>query len=304
MASQPGRRGLALTSAAEGGSAAPSLEDGLDVIEIAEQERAALPPGLWWLGCRPFVERLRVGEGALLAVNATWLAFARPGWRKALPLALLSTLVLATAYALNDWHDARGDLADPRKNRRLVRGLIDRRGSMATALAVAHLVLVGMAGLTMGFPSAAAVTAMLGINAAYSWRLKGVPFVDLVVVGLWGAAFVAIAGAPPSLCATVGLMTLIMHLFQIERDRHVDAANAISTTAVRFPNAASSALILACGLLAAALFPRLGPVGAASAAIPLGLYWWVRETGRAWMACRLYCGVVLLAAIGGFRGLG
>ena len=47
------------------------------------------------------------------------------------------------------------------------------------------------------------------------------------------------------------------------------------------------------------LAAQLGLLGALSAAIPLLLYLGVGDTGRAWMASRLYCAVVLLLAIGG-----
>jgi 4-hydroxybenzoate polyprenyltransferase len=260
------------------------------------------------LACGPLTERIKLGEGALLAINGCWILAATLRndalWPRAIGLALLSTLVLIAAYAVNDWHDARGDLADPKKNQRLVRGYIDHRRSFGAFLAGLHVALPVAAYFAFGLPQAAAVLAMLGINAIYSWLLKGVPIIDLIVVGLWGGAFVAIVDAPVWLCVTVGLMTSIMHLFQIEQDRHVDAANHIRTTVVSLPGAALSMLILICIALGIVLYREIGLIGAISAVIPLVLYRLVADTGRAWMACRIYCGLVLLAALGVFNGTG
>ena len=264
-------------------------------LPAAARARTHAEAGLPELLCGPLIERFRRGEGALLAVNLCWVAFAWPGAGVALAQAAVSALVLAVAYAVNDWHDARGDLSDPKKRRRLVLGLIERRRPVGIALVLLHVALVAAAALGIGSAAALAVAAMLGINVAYSWLLKGIPILDLVVVGLWGAAFVAIVGAPGWLCVTVGLMTAIMHLFQIEQDRSVDAVNAIRTTAVRLPSALHAALALICLLLAFMLLPRLGPVGAATALVPLALRLAVKQNAAAWMACRVYCGVVLVA---------
>ena len=264
----------------------------------------AVLAGFLELSWAPLVRRMQRGEGALLAVNATWVAFAWPGWGPAAFLVALSTAVLMAAYALNDWHDAEGDLRDPKKHRALVLGLIARRRPFGLWLAGLHVALVVVAAVAQDLATAAAVATMLGINALYSWRLKGVPLADLAVVGLWGAAFVAIVGAPVWLCAAVGLMTSIMHLFQIQQDRPVDAANHIETTVVRLPGAALVVLTTICAALAVILLPHLGPLGALSAAVPLALRVGVQDNGRAWMACRVYCGLALLAALGALRGVG
>jgi len=52
-----------------------------------------------------------------------------------------------------------------------------------------------------------------------------------------------------------------------------------------------------CAALAATLYRPLGPLGALSAFIPLGLRLLFADTGRAWMACRLYCGFALVWAL-------
>lgn len=261
-------------------------------------------PGLLELTWGPLRERLLRGEGALLAVSATWLAFSRPGWALASALLGLSALVLTAAYAFNDWHDAEGDLNDPKKNPALVAALLAWRRPFGFALAALHGALIAAAAGVSGVAGAAAVLSMLGINAVYSLWLKRVPVVDLVVVGLWGAAFVAIVAAPLWLCATVGAMTSLMHLFQIQQDHAVDAENRIDTTVVRLPGSAGIALALICASLAGLLAIPLGAPGALSAAVPVALRVSTPETGRAWMASRVYCGIVLFAALVAAHGMG
>lgn len=252
-----------------------------------------------WL---PLQERFRRGEGALLLVNAALAAAARPPARTLFGAIAVSGLVLATAYAVNDWRDAEADRRNPKKNQRLVEAMLEWRRPFLIWLGALHAALVALAFAALGARAAIAAATMLGINFLYSWWGKGKPLLDLLVVGAWGASYAAIAASDARLCAIVGLMTAMMHLFQMHEDRDVDAVNEVSTTAVRLPHLATLSLGTLCAGLAAVLYEPLGPVLAATAFAPLGLRRLVSNTAGAWMACRVYCGLALVAALWRIHG--
>lgn len=252
-----------------------------------------------WL---PLRERFRRGEGALLLVNAALAAASRPSAPTLIASVAVSGLVLATAYSVNDWRDAEADRRNPKKNKGLVEAMLEWRRSFLAWLVVLHVGLVALAFAALGARAALAVATMLSINFLYSWWGKGKPLLDLLVVGAWGASYAAIAASDARLCAVVGLMTAMMHVFQMQEDRAVDAVNQVSTTAVRLPQVATLSLGALCAGLAAALYAPLGPLLAASAFAPLALRWLVSNTARAWMACRVYCGLALVAALWSIHG--
>jgi 4-hydroxybenzoate polyprenyltransferase len=141
------------------------------------------------------------------------------------------------------------------------------------------------------------VFGMLAVNAIYSGWLKAMPIADLMIVGFWGALYAAIVPAPWQVYLFIGAMTAIMHIFQIQQDRDVDAANHVSTTAVRIPRLATFAFVAFCLSIAYSLLAPLGPIWAATAAVPLALRLAIPDTSHAWMASRVYCGVALVALL-------
>jgi 4-hydroxybenzoate polyprenyltransferase len=248
--------------------------------------------------------RVLRGEGALLAINTVLVIFAQPPARIATIQIVLSAVLMAALYAINDWRDAEDDRNNPKKNQQLVEELIELRRPFFAWLCVLQIGVVAMAFALLGSHAAIAATAMIGINFSYSWWLKGVPFVDVVIVCAWGASFAAIVTPPWSLCLAVGLMTGIMHVFQIQEDRDVDAANQVMTTVVGSERAASGVIALLCAVLYLALLDPLGPAWAASAFIPLMLQRVCADTPTAWMASRIYCGVAVLAVLESMHEVG
>lgn len=244
------------------------------------------------------------GEGALIAINMTLVVFAQPPAWIATTQILVSTLLMAALYAINDWRDAEHDRSNPKKNQQLVEELIELRRPFFAWLCMLQLGIVAIAFALLDSHAALAVTAMIAINFCYSWWLKGVPFVDLVIVCVWGATFTAIVTTSWSLCLAVGLMTGIMHFFQIQEDHDVDAANQVMTTVVGSGRAANGAIAVLCIGLYFSLLDPLGPVWAASAFIPLMLQRVCTDTATAWMASRVYCGVAVLAVLGLMNEIG
>src|SRR5262249_53676763 len=120
----------------------------------------------------------------------------------------------------------------------------------------------------------------------------------VVAVWVWGSLYAAIVGATPLLVFLVGLMTGICHLFQALDDRAPDAANGIETTAVRSATLSRNVLVALTGLLAATLAVSLGAVGAASALVPLAIFFAVADAGVGWLLTKAYFAVVWLWILG------
>jgi len=245
----------------------------------------------------PLWERLRRGEGGLLAINAAAVAFTQPPILVGASLIAISALLLAAVYGINDWHDAEDDRTNPKKNQKLVEALVEFRGPFFGWLCAIQVSLVVLALAAIGPAAAVAVAVMVAINFTYSWWLKGVPVADLVIVFAWGASYVAIVTPPWSLCIVVGLMTGIMHVFQAYEDRDVDIANNVATTVAGWARARSGAVALLCAGLYLALLGSLGPLLAVSAFLPVLLQRLFVDNAKAWMASRVYCGITVIAVL-------
>jgi len=242
-------------------------------------------------------ERFRRGEGGLLAINVTLVAFARPTALVGASQIAISALLLAAVYAINDWRDAEDDRRNPKKNQKLVGMLVEFRRPFFVWLCAMQLALIVFSWAAVGPAAAVAVAAMVAINFIYSWRLKGVPIADLFIVFAWGASYVASVTPPWSLWVAIGLMTGIMHVFQTQEDRDVDVANDVLTTVAGSARARYGAVALQCAGLYLALLGSLGPLLAASAFVPVLLQRLFVDNAKAWMASRIYCGIVVLAVL-------
>ena len=248
-----------------------------------------------YLTIAPLVERFRLGEGMLLAVNGCILWFGPLPREEGMARLALSAAVLAVIYALNNLVDCEADRPNPKKNQRLVQTFIEHRRGYAVFLAAAHTALVTL-GLAADTRVGLAVAATLAVNLGYSMRAKGTPGLDLVVVAVWGGSFAAIASTQWSICGLVGLLTLLMHVFQMDVDGEVDAGNRVRTSSVAFGRT-SLLVAFACVGVGAAILPLLGGVWAASAVVPAIAYRTARRTQTAWAWSRLYAGVTLLASV-------
>jgi decaprenyl-phosphate phosphoribosyltransferase len=83
-------------------------------------------------------------------------------------------------YIINDWHDRASDALHPAKRHRpLASGIV----SAPAALALAVLLLLAGLWLTAGNSTLLVLLALyVGLNLAYSWRLKQVPVVDVSII--------------------------------------------------------------------------------------------------------------------------
>ena len=253
---------------------------------------------LAWAGFASTFHRIRLGEGALLAVNASLIVHAGTMGAVGLAQLAVSVLALALMYAFNDLYDAPVDTNNPKKDPTLI-GIYLAHGWMAgRAILVASVLTTALALVTLGVHAATATAGVLLVNLIYSTRLKGVPVVDVVWCGLWGVLYAAIVSTQASLLLVVGLMTAICHLYQTLDDRAADAACAITTTAVRSPTLSRNVLAALSALLFLTLRPALGGFSAVTAGVPLLLYYLAASPRVGWLLTKAYFAVMWLALLG------
>jgi 4-hydroxybenzoate polyprenyltransferase len=246
-------------------------------------------------GAASTLHRVRRGEGALLAVNLSLVAYL--GHPHALAGVLVSLLAIALMYAFNDLYDAPTDARNPKKDRTVVATYLEYRGVAGLAIFVLHLATIGVAFATLGGSATAALVGTMVVNVVYSTRLKGVPAVDVIVCGLWGAFYAAIVDPSPALMVLVGLMTAVCHLYQTLDDRVPDAANGIMTTAVRSAALSRNVLVVLSALLLLALRPALGNAAALTAFVPLAIFFACDSPRIGWLLTKAYFGVMWLAVL-------
>ena len=253
---------------------------------------------LAWAGAASTLHRVRLGEGALLAVNASLILHGGATRTVQLAQLVVSVLALALMYAFNDLYDAPVDTNNPKKDPTLI-GIYLAHGWIAgRAILIASLLTSALALATLGIHAAAATAGVLLVNVVYSTRLKGVPVLDVAWCGLWGVLYAAIVSASPSLLLVVGLMTAVCHLYQTLDDRAADAASAITTTAVRSPTLSRDVLVALSVLLVVTLRPALGLAWAATAFAPLLLFFVAASPRVGWLLTKAYFGVMWLALLG------
>jgi 4-hydroxybenzoate polyprenyltransferase len=259
---------------------------------------------LLWAGLASTLHRLRRGEGALLAVNLSLAVYLGLGKPHALAGAVLSLVAIAVMYAFNDLYDAPADANNPKKDRAVVAIYLERRLTAGIAILALHLVTIGLAVTFLGASAVAALVGTMLVNVVYSTWLKGVPAVDVIVCGLWGALYAAIVETSPALIVLVGLMTAVCHLYQTLDDREPDAANGIITTAVRSAALSRHVLVVLSALLCVALRPLVGTAGALTAFVPLAIFFACDSPRVGWLLTKVYFGVMWLSVLEITRAVG
>jgi len=267
-----------------------------DVVHSMTFPVATLSAVTWALAAST-VNRIRRGEGALLAVNASLIVHA--GLPPALAIAsmLISLATIGAMYALNDLYDAPLDANNPKKDRRLVSIYVTHRRASSVALVVAKGATIVLSFAWLGPTPTAAVAGAMLVNLVYSTVLKGVPVIDVAWCGVWGAVYAAIVTTSPLLLVVVALMTAVCHLYQALGDRVSDAANAITTTAVRSVSLSRNVFAVLSLLTYAALRNPLGDAWAATAFVPLGIFFVVPTAHAGWVLTKAYFGVIWLVLL-------
>ncbi len=137
-------------------------------------------------------------------------------WRAAIAVAAFCALSGAV-YAFNDVLDVEADRAHPTKRfRPIAAGELSERGAVVLAVVLA-LAALG-ACLALSWQTAAWAAGYTVMNLAYSWKLKHVAFVDVLLIASGfmarvGAGGAAIAVAPSNwLLALTGLLATYLAL--------------------------------------------------------------------------------------------
>lgn len=258
---------------------------------------------LAWAGVASTLHRVWRGEGALLAINLSLIAWRGLGRPEAAAEAVVSLVVIALMYAVNDLWDAPTDANNPKKDRAVIAAYLAHRRAAVAGIVVLKVATLGFAAATLGAGATLAVATTMLVNLVYSAALKGVPVVDVVWCGVWGASYAAITGAPVGLLVVVGLMTAVCHLYQALDDRVADAANAITTTAVRSAALSWGVLAALSAAMAATLWAPLGVVGALTAFTPLAIHGLVPSARSGWLLTKAYFAVAWLCLLGIGRAL-
>src|SRR5262245_160008 len=271
-----------------GASAAHAVESG---------DAASLPRGLLWALVAPTSHRLRMGEGALLAINLSLLVYQPAPMSARIMGAVVSVLTIGLMYAFNDLHDAEADRHNPKKDQRLVSLYLEHRRLCYGLVFVLKAVTVALAAVTSDGTTAASVVAVFLVNIFYSTVVKGVPVIDVVPAGICGGMYVAIVCVDRRLIVFAPLMTAVCHLYQALDDKDADTQSRIRTTAV----ASQRLSVIVFGVLSALIFvtmqPLLGAQLALTAIVPVVLALTVRNPRTGWLLTKLYYGVIWLVAL-------
>lgn len=151
------------------------------------------------------------------------------------------------AYLTNDYCDVEQDLASPNKDHAKARFLKDH---LSAAMWAQIVLAVGLAGLGFLWSKGLVVALVLGAGICwiYSWKLKRLPYIDVLAMIAWGVAM-PLVGFP--LDRTLGwVLVLQLALFsacfesiQVIRDHDEDVRSGVRTTAVRLGIPATTFLL-------------------------------------------------------------
>ncbi len=242
----------------------------------------------------PMWQRLKRQEGALLGIVASILFFTGASSHELLLRTGITLAALSTLYFFNDLTDCIEDQNNPRKDQDYITTLVENRRFCWTCLLLQKSTILGFA-LYSSTELALVVISVFFTNGAYSLKLKGIPHVDVIWVGLWGAAITAMAGLQQPLTSfvLVGIMTAISHIYQVRLDVAVDTAHNVQTSAVFSHRTTEVQIIGLCLGLAAILSQTNIPWLAATVIAPwiLGKY---LNSNRAWVLARYYFGIIWL----------
>jgi 4-hydroxybenzoate polyprenyltransferase len=207
------------------------------------------------------------------------------------------------AYLTNDYYDVEQDLSSPNKDHTKARYLKDHMRA-AIGAQVGLAIILAIIGVFWSNGLLVALVAGAGICWVYSWKLKRLPYVDVLAMISWGIAM-PLVGFPLdsalgwALVLQLALFSACFESIQVLRDHDEDVRSGVRTTAVRLGIRRTLFLLKLFMVLAAAyavlvLNLWFGLLLCATLFIPFR-----KETAdRYWNKIRLVMGVAWLAIIG------
>jgi 4-hydroxybenzoate polyprenyltransferase len=245
---------------------------------------------------RPFLHRIRLGEGGLLGMAIWASAWGSRDAATVIVVALVTSVLLVALYLYNDVVDRDIDAYNPKKIAAQRQALAERpRFFLLIALAT-QVAAAAAAWWWLGRAAGLGAASLLVLNPFYSGIGKRVPGLDVIVVGAMGAALVALGTASPSLLLLAGVMTGISHAFQTSVDRGADLAAGVRSSGTAPASLRTFIWMALTVALAAAAYPNFGIAGCASALFPFWVSRRLEDANLAWTLSRLYFGVLWLAA--------
>ncbi len=160
------------------------------------------------------------------------------------------------AYLTNDYCDVDQDLSSPNKDHTKARYLKAHMGS-AMGAQIALVVFLAVTAWAWSPGLLVALTAGAGICWIYSFKLKRIPYVDVLAMILWGVAM-PLVGFPLDrtlgwiLVGQLALFSACFESIQVIRDHDEDVASGIKTTAVRLGVPATKIMLRGFMVLSAA----------------------------------------------------
>jgi hypothetical protein len=145
------------------------------------------------------------------------------------------------------------------------------------------------------FAGACAI-ALLLLNPLYSGFAKGVAALDVVTVGVMGAAVIGLATNNASLLLMAAAMTAISHAFQTRVDVNADAAAGVRNSGTAPQPLRGVIWAALAGAFALTAYNRLDAWWAISALVPYVLLSRTLDVNRAWSLARVYFAIVWIAA--------
>ncbi|MCP4679580.1 MAG: UbiA family prenyltransferase [Deltaproteobacteria bacterium] len=203
----------------------------------------------------------------------------------------------------NDYYDVDQDLESAGRNHAMTRFLKEHmRAALVTQVLLAMILAVWGAWWSLGLVVALVLGA--GNSWIYSWKLKHIPYLDVVSIFLWGALMPLVGFPLDSLLAwcLIGQLALFSGCFealQVIRDHADDSRLGVRTTAVHL-GVRKTIFILRVLMALAAIYGILilhRWIGIALVAL---LLLPIRETEatQSWNRVRLVMGLVWLALVG------
>jgi 4-hydroxybenzoate polyprenyltransferase len=160
------------------------------------------------------------------------------------------------AYLTNDYCDVDQDLSSPNKDHTKARYLKDHMGS-AMGAQIALVVFLAVTAWAWSPGLLVALTAGAGICWIYSFKLKRIPYVDVLAMILWGVAM-PLVGFPLDrtlgwiLVGQLALFSACFESIQVIREHDADVASGNKTTAVRLGVPATKIMLRGFMVLSAA----------------------------------------------------
>ena len=244
----------------------------------------------------PLLHRVRLGEGGLIGM-ATWAAALQSrDVVTTTAVFVLTSALLAAVYLYNDISDRTIDSYNPAKVAEHRAPLLRRPRLFFAIALVTHVVVALASWQLLGAWAATWALTLLALNPLYSGLAKRLPGVDVVIVGVMGAAVVGMGTSVSALLLVAGGMTAISHAFQTRGDSTADRAAGVQSSATAPAPVRELIWLASCAFFAWTVYRWLGVPWAVSVLIPYLLLSRAPHAERAWHLARIYFAVVWVAA--------